>query len=235
MTIAKELLPLINPNGNLVDEKSGEVKLKYLAGYPRQIRFDASKGFFNVKGITPLTKKGGSFTIQPIAYRIFKDNILGMGVKSWAEFFFINNSNQICALLIHGYSVQNLMQQADEMFYDDVNFNQVSLTITPIEKTSKTQDEKGNFNKYYICHFDYEKLDKKVLDTLTAAKAGLQIWREETLTGDAISLFTDNYNPPIVKEELSAAERKEVADAVTKELEVVGKELEKTNSKKATK
>ena len=226
MTIAKELLPLINPNGNLVDEETGQVKLKYLSGYPRQIRFDASRGFFNIKGITPITKKGEALTIQPIAYRIFKDNILGMGVKTWAEFFFINNGNQLCVLMLHGYSVQNLMRHADEMFYDDVNFNQVSLTIQPVEKTSRQQDEKGGYPKYYMCDFTYKKLDNKVLDTLTAAKKGLQIWREETLTGDAINLFVNGYNPPIIKEELAV---------VKEELKEVDKEIDKMTSKKATK
>ena len=198
-----KLMPMVKANGNLVDEKSGEVTIKYMPGYPRQIRFDASRGMFNVKGEIPLTKKGEEITILPLAYRIFSDDILGMGKKAWVEFFFLNNSNQMCALLLHGYSVQNLMRQADEMFYDDVTFCDVALTIKPIEKTSTKQDEQGKFPKYYMCEFGYKKLDKQMLDTLNTAKNGLHIWRVETHTGDAEISFQKGYNPPVIKDRLS--------------------------------
>jgi len=202
MTNTANLMPMITPNGNLVNEKTGEVKLKYLPGYPRQIRFDASRGFFNIKGEIPLTKKGEEFTVLPVAYRIFKDDILGMGRKLWVEFFFINNSNQMCALMLHGYSVQNLMRQTDEMFYDDVSLADVALTIKPVEKTCSTADDQGKFPKYFMCEFSYKKLNKKTLDTLSTAIKGLQIWRADTLTGDAMVSFSRGYNPPIRKEEL---------------------------------
>ena len=181
--INQNLLPISN-----FDEVP---QIKYLEGFPRQYRFDASRGIFNIKGITPLTRKGETLTIIPVAYRIFKDNILGMGVKSWAEFFFLNASNQMCAILLHGYSVQNLMRVADEMFYDDVKFTDVELSITPVEKTNKREK-----SKYFIAEFSYKILDKKVTDTLNEAIKELDIYRIETHTGDADIKFLHNYKVP---------------------------------------
>jgi hypothetical protein len=75
------------------------LKIKYLSGYPRSYRFDASRGTFNENGETVLTKKGEPFTFAPIAYRKFRDDIMGFGAKNWIEFFFLNESLQVCALM----------------------------------------------------------------------------------------------------------------------------------------
>lgn len=209
--MTNELLPMVTPSKDLVS-KDGTINIKYLAGYPRQYRFDASRGMFNVKGHTNLTKQGESFSIIPIAFRVFNDMILGIEKKrKWAEFFFLNNSNQLCALLLHGYSVQNLERHVDEMFYDGVNFCNVKLIITPSEKTSKQQDENGKFPKYYICTFRYEILEKKMQEQMDSVTEGLQIWREETLTEEAITQLSHNFNPPVKKKELEQPEPQPIA------------------------
>ncbi|MCB9265032.1 MAG: hypothetical protein H6558_08410 [Lewinellaceae bacterium] len=119
--------------------KSGELlPVTYFPGRPLQYRFDASRGIFNIRGETVLTKPRETFEVIPVAYRIFQDNILGVGMKRWAEFFFLNEERQLCNLLLHGYSVQNLMQVvADHMFYDNVKLTEVRLKITPVQKESK--------------------------------------------------------------------------------------------------
>ena len=73
-----------------INELTGEVvnKYKYLEGHPRQYRFDAKEGVFNINGTEKL---GRTLTFQPIAWRIFTDNILNMGTKNWAEIFFIDD------------------------------------------------------------------------------------------------------------------------------------------------
>jgi len=47
-----------------VDEDSGEVtetsRFRYLAGHPRQIRFDAKAGQFNIGGTTPGARSAAS-------------------------------------------------------------------------------------------------------------------------------------------------------------------------------
>ena len=92
-----------------LDEDSGEVtetsRFRYLTGHPRQIRFDAKAGQFNIGGTTPL---GSSLSFVPLAWRIFQDDILNMGRKTWAELFFVDEKGAVCAVLFHGYSVENL-------------------------------------------------------------------------------------------------------------------------------
>lgn len=178
---------------DLVNIETGEVsEIRYLPGYPQVVRFDASRGIFSINGGIPLTKKGEDFTLVPVAFRIFKDNILGFGIKRWAEFFFISEQKTVCNLLVHGYSVENLMRTIQDMYYDGSNLCEVALTLKPVEKMIK---ETGS--KYFIAEFGFKKLDADTQSTLQAAVSGLKIWREDTLTGDAINELSSNYNPPI--------------------------------------
>ena len=198
----KTLKPITQMNGNFLDSETGEITaITYLPGYPRQYRFDASRGIFNVKGETPISKKGEELTILPIAYRVFRDDILGMGLKKWVEFFFINEAKQVCSLLLHGYSVENLMRIVDEMFYDGVNLCEVALSIKPVEKQNK---ETGN--KYFIASFGYKPLKDESRLAIEAVANHLSIWREETLTGDADIQYQLNFAPPIKKEEMGNIE-----------------------------
>ena len=49
---------------------------------------------------------------------------------------------------------------------------------------------------------------------MDAVVEGLQIWRDETLTGDAVMHLSCNFNPPIKSEELQEPEAQpEVATA----------------------
>ena len=185
----------------LVNAENGEVaKVKYLAGFPRSYRFDASRGFFNVGGIQPISKKDEAITIIPVAYRIFTADILGVSGKQWVEIFFLNESNHLCNILFHGYSVDSLLENTQELFYDDVNLCGVALTIQPIEKTSKQQDENGKHPKYYIGKFTYQLLDEVARENLKAAVAQLPIFRADTLTEEVETQISINYNPPVTKE-----------------------------------
>ena len=182
-------------NTNFVNPDTGELTIKYRPGYPRSYRFDASRGSFNVNGETRLTKKGEPLSFIPIGYRLFKDDILGYGLKKWAEFFFINEASQLCSLLFHGYSVENLDRRTNDLFYDSVNLSQVILTATPVEKVKSSGEGKGN--KYFIAEFSYKVLDEKQQDEVKLIGESLNIWRAETLTGDAYVELSVNYNPPI--------------------------------------
>ena len=160
----------------LVNAENGEVaKVKYLAGFPRSYRFDASRGYFSINGSMSISQKDQPITIIPIAYRIFKADILGVTGKQWAEFFFLNESNQLCNLLVHGYSVDSLMEATQDLFYEEVNLCGVALTIQPIEKTSKQKDENGKYPKYYIGKFTYQLLDEVARENLKAAVEPLSL------------------------------------------------------------
>lgn len=162
------------PKGTNLDEIPN---VKYLKGFPQQYRFNASQGVFNHKGETVLTKKGEPFTIVPVAFRKFRDDILGMGKKNWIEFFFLNNSNQVCSLLLHGYSVENLQMILVDLFYQDATLNNVALTIKPVEKQNKVHN-----SKYYIAEYSFEKLSESDVETLKEATKDLDIYRFDTLS-----------------------------------------------------
>jgi len=101
---------------NFINGETGELAVRYRPGHPRQYRFDASRGIFSVNGESPITKRGESLSFIPISFRIFKDDILGFGLKKWIEFFFINEGGHLCNLLFHGYSVENLERRTSELF-----------------------------------------------------------------------------------------------------------------------
>ena len=60
--------------------KDGELLIKYLPGYPRSYRFDASRRRINENEENVLTQKGEAFSFIPIGYRKFSDDILRFGI-----------------------------------------------------------------------------------------------------------------------------------------------------------
>ena len=140
-----------------LDEATGELaqvsRFRYLPGHPRQVRFDAKAGQFNINGTVPL---GNSLSFIPLAWRVFQDDILNMGRKLWAELFFADDKGAICAVLFHGYSVENLYRLIEPLFYDDLTLADVTVKVTA-EKKQTTKD--GKTATYYIAQFSYEAAD----------------------------------------------------------------------------
>ena len=200
----KNLMPLTTFKKVDLISKDGELLIKYLSGYPRSYRFDASRGFFNENGENTLTKKGQPFTFAPISYRKFRDDIMGFGMKTWIEFFFLNESLQVCALMFHGYSVDEFMKNANRMFYDDVSPCDCLITATPNEKVSNNPEAKGQ--KYFIAQFSYKPLPKEESTKLELATESLQIWRQDTTTGDAEIQLFQNWKPPHISDNKHLAE-----------------------------
>ena len=193
MKSQKQLLPSLETN--FVDPETGELAIQYRDGYPRTYRFDASRGLFSINGETNITKKGQALTFIPVAFRVFRDNILGYGLKKWVEFFFVNANGQLCNLLFHGYSVENLEKRTNDLYYDNLDLCQVILTASPVERIKQSGEGKGN--KYFIAEFTYKSLENKARQDVLLIGDGLKIWRAGTLTGDAQTELSVNYNPPI--------------------------------------
>lgn len=177
----KELLP----KGVNLDEIP---TVKYLQGFPVQYRFNASTGVLSYKGEQNLTKKGEAFTIVPVAYRQFNDDILGMGKKNWFELYFINNKNQVGCLLLHGYSVENLSSIFADLFYDDAKLFEVALTIKPTEKQNKTAN-----STYYIAEFSFDKLSASDVEHYSESVKGMNLYRVDTLTEVAQHTLLHNF------------------------------------------
>ena len=187
------LLPSLETN--FTNSETGELQIKYRPGFPRHYRFDASRGLFSLSDMT-ITKKSEPLTFIPISYRIFKDDILGYGLKKWSEFFFINQAGHLCSLLFHGYSVENLERCTHDLFYDEVNLSEVALTATPIEKTKKEGEGKGS--KYFIAEFSYQVLSNEQRNEIKLLGEAINVWRADTLTGNSTTELSVNYNPPIL-------------------------------------
>lgn len=180
-----------------VHELTGEVvsngaarRYKYLEGHPRQYRFDAKEGVFNINGAE---KMGRTLTFQPIAWRIFTDNILNMGTKNWAEIFFIDEKNCVSAVLFHGYSVDNIFRLIEPLYYDDLTLADVVITAVAEKKENTKIQPKG---VYYIATFSYKMGDVEKTNELKQFAAEHKIFRQETLTDIAnIKTAMNYYNP----------------------------------------
>ena len=185
-----------------IHELTGEVvsKYKYLEGHPRQYRFDAKEGVFNINGSEKL---GRTLTFQPIAWRIFTDNILNMGTKNWAELFFIDEKNCVSAVLFHGYSVDNIFRLIEPLYYDDQTLADVVITAVAEKKENAKFQPKG---VYYIATFSYKIGEPAKTAELKQFAQDVKIFRQETLTDIAnIKTAMNYYNPfanPVEEPEL---------------------------------
>ncbi|WP_229369635.1 hypothetical protein [Fibrivirga algicola] len=176
----------------MIHEGTGEVisKYKYLEGHPRQYRFDAKEGVFNING---LEKLGRTLTFQPIAWRIFTDNILNMGVKNWAEVFFIDEKGCVSAVLFHGFSVDNIFRLIEPLYYDDLTLADVVITAVAEKKENNKIQPKGI---YYIADFSYKMAEPEKSKELKLFAQDYKVFRQETLTDIAnIKTAFNYYNP----------------------------------------
>ncbi|UYZ58045.1 hypothetical protein [Hymenobacter latericus] len=181
-----------------VDEATGEVtqvpRFRYLPGHPRQIRFDAKAGQFNINGVAPL---GNALRFIPLAWRIFQDDILNMGRKLWAELFYADEKGAICAVLFHGYSVENLYRLIEPLFYDDLTLADV---VVKAQASKKETTKDGKKATYYIAEFSYEPADPAEVQARREFARDFPIWRQETHTGTADVRIQHGYTVPIEAE-----------------------------------
>ncbi|NEU70607.1 hypothetical protein GK091_27325 [Spirosoma agri] len=183
----------------MIRESTGEVinKYKYLEGHPRQYRFDAKEGVFNINGTEKL---GRTLTFQPITWRIFTDNILNMGTKNWAEIFFIDEKDCVSSVLFHGYSVDNIFRLIEPLYYDDLTLADVVITALAEKKEYTKSQPKGT---YYIATFSYKMADIQRSAELKLFSEEVKIFRQETLTDIAnIKTAFHFYNPLLQGEAL---------------------------------
>ncbi len=165
-------------------------RFKYLEGHPRQYRFDAKEGGFNINGAEKL---GNTLTFQPIAWRIFTDNILNMGTKNWAEIFFVDDKNCVSAVLFHGYSVDNIFRLIEPLYYDDLTLADVVITAVAEKKENNKIQPKGI---YHIATFSYKLGTPERTAELKQFAHEHKIFRQETLTDIAnIKTAFNYYNP----------------------------------------
>ncbi|UYZ64931.1 hypothetical protein [Hymenobacter weizhouensis] len=179
--------------------------MTYLPGHPRQIRFDAKAGQFNIGGTVPL---GNTLSFIPLAWRVFQDNILNMGRKLWAELFFADTQGAICAVLFHGYSVENLYHLIEPLLYDELTLADIVVKVQA-EKKETTKD--GKKATYFIASFSYEAADPQEVAARHDFTRDFPIWRQETYSATADVRLSHGYTSPAEEAAPEEVEETELA------------------------
>ncbi len=208
----------------ILNEETGEIldKYLYIEGAPRTYRFDAKEGVFAIEGVD---KVGRTITFQPIAWRIFTDDVLKQGLKQWAEIFFIDEHDCVSTVAFHGYSVDNVLNLIKPLTYARKKLSDVVVTAVAEKKENNKIQPKGT---YYIASFTYvlAKPDqvkgfKEYIDTV-------KLYRRETITAAASYKTIVNVFNPFAPENCGyLAEAGFVKPEQSEDLEVaVGEEAE---------
>lgn len=181
-----------------LDTDSGEIvdKYLYIDGNPKQYRFDAKEGKFSIHyDENNIEKLGSSLSFQPIAWRIFSDDILGQGYKKWVELFFIDEADCVSCVLFHGYSVANLERLITPLVYNRVKLNEVVLTVNADKKENNKLQPKG---VYYIASFTYALADKAQTQEWADYVETINLYRRNTQTEVAQTQVAKNVFNPFV-------------------------------------
>jgi len=186
-----------------ISKDTATSKIKYFEGMPKQYRADMKSGQFNVNGKTDI---GSDFSFQPVAWRFFEDDILGMGRKKWVELFFVDHKDCMSVILFHGFSRENLEGLASELFYSDVTLADIVLHVSMQEKTNDKITPKA---KYFIAEFDFEVADEAETEKLKQGIEKLKLYRNDTFNLEAEVSAMENYFHP---ELLEAAEEGEAEE-----------------------
>jgi hypothetical protein len=176
----------------IVDEETGEIRDKYLylEGAPRTYRFDAKEGVFSIEGVE---RVGRTLSFQPIAWRIFTDDILKQGLKQWAELFFIDDRDCVSSVAFHGYSVENIFNLIKPLHYARKKLSDVVIMAVAEKKENNKIQPKGI---YYIANFTFEmaKLDR--VNEMNEFVKTVKLYRRDTITALANHTTLVNvYNP----------------------------------------
>ena len=145
---------------------------------------------------------GNNLSFIPLAWRIFQDDILNMGRKLWAELFYADDKGAICAVLFHGYSVENLYRLIEPLFYDELTLADVVVTV---QATKKETTKEGKKATYYIAEFSYAPADPAEVQARQAFARNFPIWREETSTDTAELRISHGYRHPSAPDALPPA------------------------------
>ncbi len=177
---------------NTVDEVTSEVSslIKCLApGRPRQYRFNGQTGRFNIDGTRDM---GTSLTIQPVAWRIFEENLFNRSRNEvWAELFFVDSSSALSSIMFNNSSVNELYNLIEPLFYDDLTLAHVVLTITSEKKKNEKVQPAGT---WFLAKFSYVPADPADVQELREYALKNPVYRADTLTATAVySVVSDTF------------------------------------------
>ncbi|WP_461085465.1 hypothetical protein [Spirosoma flavus] len=167
-----------------VNEETGDVTslIKCLApGRPRQYRFNGQTGRFNIDGTRDM---GTSLTLQPVAWRIFEENLFARGRNEiWAELFFVDATNALSSIMFNNSSVNELYGLIEPLFYDDLTLADVVLTITSEKKKNEKVQPAGT---WFLAKFSYTEANAADVAELRTYALNMPVYRADTLTATAV-------------------------------------------------
>lgn len=194
-TSAKQTTPALKPY-QYADQETAEIlpKYLYLAGRPKQYRYDSKEGIFNLNGTDKL---GITFSFQPISWRFFEDDILQLGKKKWCELFFIDDKNCVSVIMFHGYSVENLLKMSEPLFYEKLTLKDVIITaIAERKENTKTTPK----SVYYLADFSYQIAEPEKVKELEEYAKDFPIYRMDTVTPNMELIAYHGYHIPQLAE-----------------------------------
>jgi hypothetical protein len=193
-----------------VDEETGEVQftnIKYLLGMPKQYRYNAQSGQFNIDGKEPVLDEKGrvatEFKLLPLSFRVFRDSLFGRDkMEEWAEMFFIDSLGCVSAIMLNNTNVQELKQHIKSLFYEGLSITDSILVLRP------RKIENGD-KKWFICEMEHEDADAELIRAQRNYLESNHVYRADTLNSSAVyeglalvsgSFFTSLVNEKKVRE-----------------------------------
>lgn len=81
--------------------------------------------------------------LQPIAWRIFEENLFARGRKeTWAELFFVDEKDCVSSIMVNNTTLEELRKLAENLFYDDIKLSDIVLTIKPEKAENEREGQK---------------------------------------------------------------------------------------------
>lgn len=167
-----------------INEETSEVTslIKCLApGRPRQYRFNGQTGRFNIDGTRDM---GTTLTLQPIAWRIFEENLFSRGRnETWAEIFFVDDTFALSSIMFNNSSVNELFGMLEPLFYDDLSLAHVILTVTSEKKKNEKVQPAGT---WFLAKFEYKPANVDDVQELREYALKTPVYRADTITATAV-------------------------------------------------
>lgn len=177
----------------------------YCVGSPIQYRFNGQSGSFNreeyIVGdenavlIKDRVQLGSTFTIIPIGFRFFEDELFlrkndetkELKREEWVELFFINDKNYVSSILFSNTSCRELKSLNAKLYYAKISLTQVEISINPVEK----KHIKG---EYFVAKFKAKPADGKLVIEYKEFSQDYPIFQENTIQQSAtLTLVSDHY------------------------------------------
>jgi len=172
-------------------------RITYIEGNPRNYRFNAKDGGLNHEGEEKITTDGATFSLIPIALRVFTASLFKSPEREWLEIFFLNQSGHMSSLLFHSASVERYYDRVGKrVSYDKVSALDSLITVRPLVRK---HPEHGI---YYVADFFVEPLPEAAIQKADEIRAAFPaIFRKDTVCHPDQMTICQGYYAPGYEEE----------------------------------